>query len=95
MLLLFYEMDGKRKKSSQKRHDYIPEEVLKLMGKRIKELRIKKGYTSAEMFAYEYEIPRAQLGRYEKGQDLRMSSLVKLVNAFGITLEDFFSEGFE
>ena len=38
---------------------------------------------------------RAQFGRYEKGQDLRMSSLIKIVNAFNISLKEFFSEGFD
>ncbi|UCJ06837.1 hypothetical protein KTO58_24745 [Chitinophaga pendula] len=47
-----------------------------------------------EYFAYEHEILRAQFGRYEQGKDLRFSSLVKVVAAFGMTLEEFFSEGF-
>lgn len=71
------------------------EDLLQKVGERIKYLRTKAGYTSYEYFAYEHDIPRAQLGRYEKGQDLRFSSLVKVVNAFGMTLEEFFSEGFD
>lgn len=94
-MLLLYDMDGKRKKTSSKKAAYIPEEVLQQMGKRIKDLRVKKGYTSYEYFAYEHEIPRAQFGRYEQGQDLRISSLLKIVNAFDMTLQEFFSEGFE
>lgn len=69
-------------------------EVL-LLGERIKSLRIAKGYTNYEYFAYEHNIPRAQFGRYEKGEDIRFSSLVKVVQAFGMTLEEFFSEGFQ
>ena len=65
------------------------EELLKL-GKRIKNLRIKAGYTSYEYFAYEHDIPRAQFGRYGQGKDLRLSSLVKIVNAFGIRLTIYF-----
>jgi transcriptional regulator with XRE-family HTH domain len=71
------------------------DEYLKRLGKRIKELRIKQGYSNYEHFAYDHNISRAQFGRYEQGQDLRFSSLVKIVNAFEITLEEFFSEGFE
>lgn len=70
------------------------EDVLKL-AKRIKEIRIKKGYTNYEYFAYEHNISRSQFGRYENGEDLRYSSLVKVVKAFGMTLEEFFSEGFD
>lgn len=62
---------------------------------RIKTLRIKKGYTSYENFAFDHEIPRAQYGRYEQGEDLRCSSLKKVVNALGVTMEEFFSEGFD
>jgi len=70
------------------------EEVL-LLGKRIKELRIAKGYTNYEIFAFDKNISRAQYGRYEKGEDLRFSSLVKVLNALEISPEEFFSSGFE
>ena len=65
------------------------------LANRIKSLRIQKGYTNYESFAYDHDIPRAQYGRYEKGEDLRYSSLIKVVNAFGISLQEFFSEGFD
>lgn len=70
------------------------EEVIQL-GQRIKSLRIKKGFTNYEYFAYEKGFSRAQYGRYENGQDLQFTTLVRLVKAFDITLEEFFSEGFE
>lgn len=85
-------MAGKDKK--MKKNELDVDEQLKKLGERIKKLRIEKGYTSYEYFAYEHNISRAQFGRYEQGQDLRFSSLVKIVSAFGMTLEDFFSEGF-
>ncbi|MGQ0829921.1 MAG: helix-turn-helix transcriptional regulator [Bacteroidota bacterium] len=69
-------------------------ELLKLAN-RIKALRVKKGYTSYEYFAYEHNISRSQFGRYEKGEDLRYSSLLRVAKAFGMTLEEFFSEGFD
>ena len=65
------------------------------LGKRIKTLRLKKGHSNYEYFAYEHNIPRAQYGRYENGEDLRFSSLLKIVKAFDMTLKEFFSEGFE
>lgn len=70
-------------------------EYLKKLGNRIKQLRIKKGYASYEHFAYDHDISRAQFGRYEKGQDLKFTSLVKVVKSFDMTLTEFFSEGFE
>jgi hypothetical protein len=68
-------------------------EVLKL-GKRIKELRIEKGYSNYENFAFDHDLPRAQFGRYEKGEDMRFSSLMKVIKAFGMTPEEFFKKGF-
>lgn len=75
--------------------DFSKEEVLKKLGERIKSLRIKKGYSSYEYFAYEHNISRAQFGRYERGEDLRFSTLIKIIKAFDMTLEEFFSEGFD
>lgn len=75
--------------------DFSKEETLQKLAKRIKELRIARGYSSYEYFAYEHNISRAQYGRYEKGEDLRFSTLAKIINAFGINMKEFFSEGFE
>jgi hypothetical protein len=92
-VLLFYQMKGKAKKASLKKK--LPSVELKKLGKRIKALRIKNGYSSYEYFAYDHNISRAQFGRYEKGEDLRYSSLLKVIKAFDITVKEFFSEGFE
>jgi transcriptional regulator with XRE-family HTH domain len=75
--------------------DFSKEEVLKKLGERIKSLRISKGYSSYEYFAYEHNISRAQFGRYERGEDLRFSTLIRIIKAFDMTLEEFFSEGFD
>ncbi len=65
------------------------------LAKRIKELRLKKGYTNYEFFAYDHEIARAQYGKYEKGEDMRFSSLMKVIKALGVNPKEFFSKGFE
>ncbi len=91
---LFYLMKARDKKSPQFEH-LDKDIVLKKMGARIKALRIKHGYTSYEYFAYDHNISCAQFGRYEKGQDLRVSSLIKIVNAFNISLQEFFEQGFD
>jgi len=70
------------------------EENLENLGKRLKNLRKQKGYRNYEQFAFENNISRAQYGRYENGQDLRFSSLLKVLKALDISLEDFFAEGF-
>ncbi len=90
---LFYSMKGKGKKQAGLA-SFNTEDQLKNLGERIKQLRIEKGYSSYEYFAYDNNISRAQMGRYEKGQDLRFSSLTKVINALGVTFEEFFSKGF-
>ena len=63
------------------KHDKYITEQLEHFGKRLKKLRKEKGYTNYEQFAYEHRIGRAQYGRYEKGADIRLSSLLKLLRA--------------
>ncbi|MBI3134208.1 MAG: helix-turn-helix transcriptional regulator [Bacteroidetes bacterium] len=81
---------GKPEKTKIKTIKKVPTEDLVKLGQRIKELRIKKGYTNYEYFAYEHNIPRSQFGRYEKGEDLRYSSLIRVIRALGMTPEEFF-----
>lgn len=69
--------------------------AIAMLAKRIKSIRLAKGYTNYEYFAYEHGFSRSQYGRYEKGEDLRFSSLLKVIEAFEMTPEEFFSEGFE
>ena len=89
-LFIHLHMDKKKPKPKKK----VSKEVLKL-AKRIKALRIKAGYTNYEYFAYDRGLPRAQYGRYEKGENIRFSSLVNIAKAFNMTLSEFLSEGFE
>lgn len=85
----------KKKPKSAKTIEYNTEDSVLNLARRIKSLRISKGYTNYETFAYENNISRSQYGRYEKGTDIRFTSLLRILNAFDITLEDFFKEGFE
>lgn len=72
-----------------------PDKYLEQLGNRIKALRIKAGYPSYEVFAYEHNISRAQWGRYEKGHNLTFVTLITVISALDITLEDFFATGFD
>jgi transcriptional regulator with XRE-family HTH domain len=74
--------------------DYIKSQ-LENLGNRLKEVRKEQGYANYEQFAFDNELPRAQYGRYEKGSDLRLSSLLKVLKAMNISLKDFFNSGFE
>ena len=73
----------------------MKEKDLKKLADRIRSLRIEKGYSNYESFAYEHNIARAQYGKYEKGENLRYSSLMKVIRALGVSVKEFFSEGFD
>ena len=68
---------------------------LKKIGVRIRDLRKAKGYTSYEDFANEHDIHRVQWGRYEKGLDMYTSTMIKITKILGVSLKEFFSEGFD
>lgn len=70
-------------------------ELFLLLGERLKDLRKKSGYSSQEIFAYDAEIPRALYGKYEKGCNITLSSLRRILKFHKIRFEDFFSEGFK
>ncbi|HEX8577671.1 MAG TPA: hypothetical protein VF677_15400 [Flavobacterium sp.] len=68
---------------------------IQIIAAKLKKIRIEKGYTSYEAFTYAYELPRTLYGKYEKGQDMRISSLVKILNIVGVPLSEFFNEDFD
>ncbi|MCW3074511.1 MAG: helix-turn-helix domain protein [Flaviaesturariibacter sp.] len=71
------------------------EEQLRKIGARIKQLRQSAGYDSGEKFAFEHDIPRAQYSRYEKGENMRLTSFMKVLSALKVSYVDFFSKGFD
>lgn len=80
---------------TQAKNDPEIQKTLEQLGKRIRELRLKKGYPSFERFAFENEINRVQYGRYENGANISFANLVKLIKAFDLSVSEFFAEGFD
>jgi transcriptional regulator with XRE-family HTH domain len=70
-------------------------ELISRLGKRIKQLRLEKGFTNYEHFANEHGISRTQYGRYETGDNFKFLTLCKILKGLDISLKDFFKEGFE
>lgn len=65
--------------------------TLRKIGSKLKDLRVKRGYTSHEDFAYDNDIPRVQYWRIEKGNaNLTMKSLARLLAIHKMTIEEFF-----
>lgn len=70
------------------------EEILEKLGTAIKETRKKKGFASAENFAFQMDISRSLFVKYESGSDLRVSTLFRIIEGMGMKVSDFF-KGFD
>jgi transcriptional regulator with XRE-family HTH domain len=75
--------------------DESPDDFLKKVGRRLKALRISKGYTNYEQFAHRHNINRSQYGRYEQGANITLATLIEILKALDIDPKGFFSEGFD
>lgn len=69
-------------------------EKLILLGKRLRYFRKQKGYTNYEHLAYDIGISRSQYGKYEKGGNIKFTTLCIILKHLDVSLADFFSEGF-
>lgn len=67
------------------------ETQLKSIGRHLREIRKEKGYSSAEIFAYENSLNRVSYWRIENGQNFTMKMLLKILDIHGMSLEEFFS----
>ncbi|MDB5284520.1 MAG: hypothetical protein JWO06_3595 [Bacteroidota bacterium] len=61
-----------------------------LIAQKIKQLRVAKGYTSYEQFAWDNEINRVQYWRIEKGGNITIASLLKVLDIHQMSLKEFF-----
>jgi transcriptional regulator with XRE-family HTH domain len=63
---------------------------LKKIGERLKYFRKKAGYNNYEYFAYDHNISRPQYGKYEAVANIQLNTLIKILKAMNVTLEEFF-----
>ena len=66
------------------------EEQLKQVGIILRELRLKKGYSSAEIFSYDFELNRTNYWRWENGQNITLKNVFRICDIHQITLTNFF-----
>lgn len=65
--------------------------MLVMVGTRLAELRLKKGYSTIKDFVQKYDLPEVQYWRMEKGKsNLTLKSLVRILNIHNLSLQDFF-----
>ena len=92
-LIIFYKsvfLNNKFCLMEQKENN-IEDKRLIAIGKLIKQLRIEMGYSSAEIFAYEKNINRISYWRMEKGSNITLNSLLKILDIHQISLSEFFN----
>lgn len=67
------------------------QQILERIGAKLTALRKKKGYTSHEDFAYDFDLPRVQYWRIEKGKaNITLKSLHRLLMIHNLSVEEFF-----
>lgn len=67
---------------------------LQNLSSRLKHYRKLKGYTNYEHLAFDMGISRSQYGKYETGGNIKFTTLCKILSHLGVSLEEFFSDGF-
>lgn len=65
---------------------------IKAIAKKLETIRIQKGYSSYENFAIEFGISRMQYWRMEKGTNFTFTSLLKILDAHEMSLDEFFGD---
>ncbi|WP_436517625.1 helix-turn-helix domain-containing protein [Ekhidna sp. To15] len=69
------------------------ESLQKQIGIKIRSIRESKGIKNYEKFAIQIGFSRSYYWNIEKGEaNLTIKSLLKILNALGVTIEDFFKE---
>lgn len=60
------------------------------IAERLKTLRKEAGHKSYETFAWDNDIPRMQYYRMETGKNFQFSSLLRILDIYKMSLEEFF-----
>lgn len=68
---------------------------LNQLGERLRYYRKLKGYSNYEHLAYDLGISRSQYGKYENGGNIKFSTLCKILDFLDVSLNEFFSDGFD
>jgi transcriptional regulator with XRE-family HTH domain len=73
----------------------LDQQLLEKLAARLRTFRKEKGFSNYEKLAYEHNLSRSQIGKYEKGHNMTILSLVTLLRALDVPLREFFSDGFD
>lgn len=78
------------KKSTEPSPDKDP--ILKFIGDKVRTIRKSyPEYANYEVFAYKNDINKVTLSNIEKGENHNIASLIKVLKALNVSIEDFFT----
>lgn len=64
--------------------------ILTNLGSTLRQLRMRKGFKSAEVFSFENDLNRTAYWRWENGQNITMKNLIRLCDIHKITPKELF-----
>jgi len=64
-------------------------EYFKRVGERLKYYRLLRGYTNYETFANKFDLSRSTYGKYEKGSNITLLSLIRILDALEVDYDEF------
>lgn len=67
-------------------------EYFERLGQRLKYFRLLRGYTNYETFANKFDIPRSTYGKYERGRNITMLILNRILDALEVDYAEFHKE---
>lgn len=91
-LFLFSIKNSMKQKEKKSKEETILDPVIQKIADKIKQLRIDAGFSSYEVFAWENSIGRMHYWKMEKGTNFTMKSLLKILDAHKISLNEFFAD---
>lgn len=66
------------------------DESLYNIGSTLRQLRLRKGFKSAELFSYEHELNRTAYWRWENGENITMKNFLRLCEIHKMTPSEVF-----
>jgi transcriptional regulator with XRE-family HTH domain len=77
---------------SEKKDKKELDKRINLIADKIKQLRIDAGYSNYEEFAWEHSIGRMQYWNIEKGSNITLTTLFKILDAHELSMSEFFNQ---
>ena len=68
----------------------IKNEILYSLGSTLRQLRMRKGFKSAEIFSYENDLNRTAYWRWENGENITMKNFLRLCEIHKISPREVF-----